>query len=76
MFSELNGMWRNTVGFVMCCRGNGIWGEALHFGAVPMLRKHCSAAGGVFNPDTECFSLLGVHVDFTAEAMMCISCIP
>lgn len=37
-------------------------------------RKHCSAAGGVFHQDTESvLACWGVHVDYTAEAVMHIS---
>lgn len=47
-----------------------IGGDALYFGAVVMLRKHCSAAGGVSSNSQSILSLLGVHVDYTAEVVM------
>lgn len=46
-------------------------GEACHFGAVPVLRKTLQCRWWCFIPSVE--ACWGVHVDYTAEAVMHIS---
>lgn len=59
----------NMVGFEEIEYG----GEACHFGAVPVLRKTLQCRWWCFIPSVE--ACWGVHVDYTAEAVMHI-CLP
>lgn len=65
------------VGFVMSCRGNGIWRGTSPLWCSTNAEENTAVPLVVFS--TKILSVLacwGVHVDYTAEAVMHISCLP